>query len=117
MWNTLLLDIRTEEKVEIFKKKDFRKILFNGTEERQARSWKYTQVKYNDIACEQWCESTENLCAISNIHFIIIINFYLKPRFQGNQSTYNQTFDLMQELYKILLPEMVSCKKSPTGML
>ena len=72
LWNALPLDIRTEEKVDIFKKK-VKTILFNGTEELKARAWKYTQVKYVDSACEQWCESTENLCAISNVHIIIII--------------------------------------------
>ena len=39
----------------------------------KARAWKYIQVKYDDIACEQWCKSTNNLCAISNVHISIII--------------------------------------------
>ena len=30
-------------------------------------------LRYVDSACEQWWESTENLCAISNVHIIIIL--------------------------------------------
>ena len=41
LWNALPLDIRTEEKVENFKKK-VKTMLFNGTEELKARAWKYT---------------------------------------------------------------------------
>ena len=41
LWNALPLDIRTEEKVENFKKK-VKTMLFNGTEVLKARAWKYT---------------------------------------------------------------------------